>query len=271
MLLLGYTAIVCIGIVLGSMGAGGSMLAIPVLVYVFTIDMETASAYSLFLVGTTSLTGAALKRTEQFVSFRVALLFGVPSVTAAFICRKWIIVNIPDVIWESANFQWTKHHALLTLFSFLMITSSLKMLFKKPQQKIIPGRSDDRRLVIYGFVVGLITSLAGAGGGFLIVPALTIFARLPFATATGTSLLIIACNCLIAFCGDVMNRTIDWYFLIPLTVLAVAGLLGGFWYHRKTHVAISWHRLFAWFTMAMGVTILLTQVIKITFLAIPLY
>jgi uncharacterized membrane protein YfcA len=251
MTILGYMAIVCIGIVLGGMGAGGSMLAIPVLVYVFTIDIETATAYSLFLVGTTSLTGAALKGRDQLVSFRAAFLFGVPSVIGAFICRKWIIVLIPNDI---------KDHVLLALFAVLMLASSVRMLLKKKPDSSTIGTPDTLRLTALGFVVGLVTSLAGVGGGFLIIPALTIFAGLSFATATGTSLLIIACNCLFAFSGDVLNRPIDWYFLLPLTVLAVAGLLGGYWYHRKTEVRVAWHHVFAWFLMLMGVTILATEI-----------
>lgn len=251
MMILGYVAIIAVGIVLGSMGAGGSMLAIPVLVYVFTIDIETATAYSLFLVGTTSLTGAALKRRDQLVSIRAALLFGVPSVIGAFICRRWIIVLIPHDI---------KDHVLLALFSILMLGSSIRMLLKKKAESTTAGPPDPLRLAMLGFVVGLITSLAGVGGGFLIIPALTIFAGLSFSTATGTSLLIIACNCLFAFSGDVLNRPIDWYFLLPLTVLAVMGLLGGYWYHRKTQLKVAWHHVFAWFMMLMGVTMLVTEI-----------
>lgn len=251
MMILGYAAVVCIGIVLGSMGAGGSMLAIPVLVYVFTIDIETASAYSLFLVGTTSLTGAALKRRDQLVSIRAALLFGVPSVIGAFICRKWIIILIPESLRDSV---------VLTLFAVLMISSSVKMLLRKKSPDATVSAPDARRLMILGFLVGTITALAGVGGGFLIIPALTLFAGLSFATATGTSLLIIASNCLVAFSGDVLNRAIDWYFLLPLTVLSVLGLLAGYWYHRRTQLRVAWQYVFAWFMMLMGLTILVTEI-----------
>lgn len=255
MMILGYVAVVCIGIVLGSMGAGGSMLAIPVLVYVFTIDVETASAYSLFLVGITSLTGAALKGRDQLVSIRAALLFGIPSVAGAFLCRRWIIDLIPDV---------AKDHMLLILFSLLMLTSAVRMLLiKKTQGSTTVNTPNDTRLSMLGFLVGLITALAGVGGGFLIIPALTIFAGLSFAAATGTSLLIIASNCLVAFSGDLLNRPIDWYFLLPLTVLAVIGLLAGYWYHRKTQLRLAWHHVFAWFMMLMGVTILAKEIFRL--------
>jgi uncharacterized protein len=259
MLILGYVAIVCMGIALGSMGAGGSMLAIPVLVYVFTIDIETASACSLFLVGITSLAGAALKRRQQLVSMQTAFLFGIPSMTGAFICRKWIIVFIPDLICESGSLQLTKDHALLALSSLLMMASSAMMLLKKSPRPPTRRTRNAPRLIALGLMVGLVSALAGMGGGFLILPALTIFARLPFAAATGTSLLIIASNCLVAFCGDALNRSIDWNFLLPLTALAVLGLFAGYWWHRKTQLRLSWHYAFAWFTMLMGATILVKE------------
>lgn len=245
---MGYVAIVCVGIVLGSMGAGGSMLAIPVLVYVFTIGIETASAYSLFLVGITSLTGAALKRSEQLVSFRAVLFFGIPSVIGAFTCRKWIVVHVTD------------DRVLLGLFAILMIAASIRMLFKRSQQGSAVSSPGAARLIIPGFTVGLITALAGVGGGFLILPALTMLARLPFRIATGTSLLIISGNCLVAFCGDALNRTIEWNFLLPLTSLAVAGLLAGYWWHGKTQSRVSWHNVFAWLMMLVGVSILVTEI-----------
>lgn len=261
MVVLGYVAIVGIGIVLGSMGAGGSMLAIPVLVYIFMIDVDTASAYSLFLVGITSLAGAGLNRRKQLVSMRTAFGFGIPSVTGAFICRKWIIVLIPDLIWECGGLQITKAHTLLVLFSVLMTVSSVAMLVKQEPRGPSLCRPDGPRLMGLGFVVGCVASLAGAGGGFLILPALIILARLPFATAAGTSLLIIACNCLVAFCGDVLNRAIDWHFLLALTALAILGLLSGYWWHRKNQCRVSWKRGFAWFTMAVGVMILVKEMV----------
>lgn len=248
MSLLGYIAIMGIGVVLGSMGAGGSMLAIPVLVYVFAIDIETASAYSLFVVGTTSLTGALLKRGDQLVSIRAALFFGVPSMIGAFICRRCIVGVVP-------------HKIVLCVFALLMLASSLRMLSKKKREAATSSAPDVTRLIIPGFIIGLVTALAGIGGGFLILPALTIFAGLSFAIATGTSLLIIAANCLIAFSGDVLNRYIDWYFLLPITFLAIVGLIAGYWWHDKTESRVSWQHVFAWFTMLVGTTILVTETI----------
>lgn len=259
--ILGYIAIMGIGLVLGRVGAGGSMLAIPVLVYLFSMDMETASAYSLFLVGVTSLLGAALKQKEQLVSIKAALLFGMPSVAGAFISRKWVVVFVPDVILKSEGFLLTKDDLLLTLFSLLMLTSSVTILLEKK-----PASEDLRklklfRLMLAGLTTGLVAGLAGLGGGFLILPALIIFAALPFSKAAGTSLLIIASNSLLGFCGDLLNRSVNWHFLFSLTALAIFGLLVGYWLLRKVRMPFSAQRGIAWFMMLMGVSILALELV----------
>lgn len=264
MLILGCVAVICIGIVLGTMGAGGSMLAIPVLLYVFALDIETASAYALFLVGVTSLTGAALKHGDQRVSIRTVFLFGMPSAAGAFICRKWILALIPDLIWQSETLRLTKGHTLLALVSLLMMASATTILLKRTPQPRSPHKRDVALLMIAGFGVGSVTALTGVGGGFLIVPALIILARLPFAIAAGTSLFIIASNCLVAFCGDAPHRTIDWYLLLLLTALAVLGLLSGYWWHRKTQFRLPWQQIFAWLIMLVGIALLVKATVLMT-------
>jgi uncharacterized protein len=250
----GYVAIMCIGLVLGSIGAGGSMMAIPVLVYLFSLDMETASAYSLFLVGMTSLAGAALKQRSRLISARAALLFGMPSVAGAFASRNWIIVLIPDVVWQSDTFVLTKDDLLLKFFSLLVLGSSFSMLFKKPIHGEA-GRNRNVMLIPVGLITGLVAGLAGAGGGFLILPALILFAALPFPVAAGTGLVIIASNSLLGFCGDVMNRSIDWSFLFTLTALSTLGLLIGYWSQEKV-ASFPAQRVFAWFMLIIGTAIL---------------
>ncbi len=250
----GYVAIICIGFLLGSIGAGGSMLAIPVLVYVFLIDIETASAYSLFLVGLSSITGTVLKYREQLVSLRTVIQFGVPSVVGAFISRNWIILYIPDVVIDDNGISFFKEDLLLALLAVLALASSITMLLKK--------RTNDRiqdpnvfMLMVTGTFTGLVTGLVGAGGGFLIVPALILFAALSFSLATGTSLVIIALNSLFGFCGDMLNRLIEWPFLIALAVLVITGLLLGYCWHKNVQKFLS-ERGFAWFVLLMGVSIL---------------
>jgi hypothetical protein len=262
--LLGYLAIVCIGLVLGSIGAGGSMVAIPVFVYLFGMDMETAGAYSLFLVGITSLTGAVLKQREQIVSIRTAAIFGLPSIAGTFLSRKWVVVNIPEVLWNSGGFVLTKDRALLLLFCALMLTSSV-MLLKKNQE--VKGNKKPRLFYLgcLGFMVGLIAGLVGAGGGFIIIPALILLARQSFPTVTATSLMIIASNSLLGFCGDLLNRPINWFFLFAVTGLSVSGLLVGYWWNNDLSSKFSAQRAFAWFTVIVAISIL----VKVLFCCFP--
>lgn len=259
---LGYVAIVFIGIVLGSMGAGGSMLAVPVLVYLFSLDMVTASAYSLFLVGMTSLAGAIIKQKEKRVDIRVALLFGIPSIIAAFIARKWIIVMIPEVIWKTSSFEIDKAQFLLCIFALLMVLASIISVCGKKPGGQLPHNMRSIKVIYAGFVVGLIAGLLGIGGGFLILPALMVFARLPFRMAVGTALVVIACNSFLGFCGDLLNHSVNWYFLLPLTGLAIVGMMLGDRLHQNLLIGSFWRKGFPWLTLVTGAGIFFAQLLK---------
>ena len=251
---LGYIASVCIGIVLGVLGGGGSILSIPILVYLFHLDAVTASAYSLFIVGMTSLVGAIPKYREQLINLRTGLLFGIPSIFSIFCTRKWIVPSIPDVM-TLGETDITKRFLLLGLFSVLMILASISMIRKN--EVVVQDFDHPRKgLVIFeGILIGFLTGLVGAGGGFLIIPALVLLTGLPFKTAVGTSLLIIAINSLLGFAGDVLNYTIDWGFLFGITALAITGIFIGSYLTGK----ISGVRLrqgFGWFVLISGLGIL---------------
>ncbi len=254
--LLGYAAMIGIGVVLGSVGAGGSMLAIPVLVYLFSLDMETASAYSLFLVGATSLAGAAIKRSELLITARAALMFGIPSVTATFVARKWVIAGIPECLVEWRQFHLTKEALLLSLFALLLISSSVLLLVRENPEGRTPSSANALYLVLAGLIIGMLAGLIGAGGGFLILPALIFFAGLHFSAAVGTTLVIIASNSLIGFFGDVLTREINWYFLSLVTALSISGLLIGYWSKRRMGPVTKYHRILPWSMIATGVFVL---------------
>lgn len=258
--ILGYVAMMCVGLILGSIGSGGSMLAIPILVYLFSEDVEAASAYSLFLVGVTSLTGAVLRQSEQLVAVRAAMMFGVPSITTTFVTRKWLVYYVPDPVWEAGSFQITKGDVLLVLLSLLMIASSAMML-KETSSKDSASRLTSILLIPSGFVVGIISGLVGIGGGFLILPAMVLFAGLSVRTAIGTTLLIIASNSLLGFCGDVFNHTINWRFLLTITGFAVLGLLLGIWADKRFSASFSARKGFAWFTMLTGIVIMVKELV----------
>jgi uncharacterized protein len=256
--LFGYIASVSIGIILGLMGGGGSILSIPILVYLFHVDAVMASAYSLFIVGTTSLVGAVPKYREHLVNIRTGFIFGIPSIASIFITRKWIVPAIPDVLFSINDFQFSKRILLLGIFALMMILASYSMIRK-------PGtvKKDDQEVRIFltmfeGLLIGFLTGLVGAGGGFLIIPALVLLTGLPFKTAVGTSLFIIAINSLIGFFGDVLNYQMNWAFLLTITSLAVAGIFIG----NRLQKNVSSQKLkkaFGWLILGMGLFILIRE------------
>jgi uncharacterized protein len=256
----GYVACVLIGIILGILGGGGSILSIPILVYLFNVDAVMASAYSLFIVGTTSLVGAIPKYKDHLINVRTGILFGVPSILTIFITRKWIVPAIPDIIFQTDSFTLTKRILILGVFSILMVLASFSMIRQKNELENDSQRFRFALLIIQGLLIGFITGFVGAGGGFLIIPVLVLLTGLKFKTAVGTSLFIIAINSLTGFIGDVLNYTIPWTFLLSITALAVAGILIG----NRLSKLISANRLrvvFGWFILVMGTWILVKEII----------
>lgn len=256
--ILGYFFSVFVGVVLGLLGGGGSILSIPILVYLFGVEPVMASAYSLFIVGVTSFVGAIPKYKENLVNIRTGILFGIPSILAIFVTRHWFVPAIPLVIFENAFFVLTKRELLLGIFALLMVLASFRLI-RHPKET----RSDQRKfrvflVIVEGSLIGFLTGLVGAGGGFLIIPALVFLTGLPFKTAVGTSLFIIAINSLTGFLGDLLNQTMDWQFLLIITLLAVGGILIGNFFSRRI-AALYLRKAFGWFTLVIGAWILLKE------------
>lgn len=259
--IIGYVASVCIGLILGILGGGGSILSIPILVYLFHVDVVLASAYSLFIVGTTSLVGAIPKYKEHLVNIKTGLLFGIPSILTIFLTRKWIVQMIPEVIIQTDSFTLSKRLLLLGIFAILMVLASVSMIRGRQG-----ARNDEQRfriilVALEGILIGFLTGLVGAGGGFLIIPALVLLTGLNFKTAVGTSLFIIAINSLSGFLGDLFNYTMDWPFLLSITGLAIGGIIIG----NKLSHKFSSSRLrtsFGWFVLVMGCWILLRELMQ---------
>ena len=207
---------------------------------------------------TYSLVGAVPKYREHLVNVKTGLLFGIPSIVAIFITRHWIVPAIPSVLFENANFILTKRELLLGIFALLMVIASFQLIRKKKEVS-----SDNRKfrvflVIIEGAMIGFLTGLVGAGGGFLIIPALVFLTGLPFKAAVGTSLFIIAINSLTGFTGDLLNHTMDWPFLLSITALAVVGILIGNFFSRRI-AALYLRKAFGWFTLTVGVLILLKE------------
>ena len=259
----GFISAVLMGVVLGILGGGGSILTIPVLVYFLNIPPLNATAYSLFIVGLASLIGSTRYMKKEQVSYKSAIFFATPSLITILITRRILLPVIPDNIFSVNEFILTKNLAVLIFFAIVMVIASLSMIKQRKLENKIRQKEESNiiLLVLEGIIVGFITGLIGAGGGFLIVPALVIFARLPMKKAIGTSLLVIAINSLLGFTGDALASSfINWSFLIEFSVLAVAGILLGSYFSGF----ISGQKLkpvFGWFILFMGTFIIVKEVI----------
>jgi len=259
--IVGAIASLLIGLSLGLIGGGGSILTVPVLVYLFNVAPLQATAYSLFIVGATSAIGAFPKYKEGQVNLKTALIFGAPSIIAVYATRKWVVPAIPTQLGQWYEFVLTKNVLLMLLFALLMVAASFSMIRTQKSLGVAEKKSQFFNyplLLIEGAVVGLLTGLVGAGGGFLIIPALVILTGLPMKQAVGTSLLIIAVKSLIGFTGDVTEQVIDWVLLGFVTALAVVGIMVGNQLSKK----IDGNKLkkgFGWFVLVMGIYILVKE------------
>ncbi len=256
---LGYLASIAIGMILGLLGGGGSILAIPILVYLFRIEAVVASAYSLFIVGVTSLVGAVPKYKDHLVDIQTGLLFGLPSIASIFVTRKWIVPAIPDVLFQASGFVFSKRLLILGLFALLMIVASRSMIKGNHEISTDEGNWRIPLITIEGMVIGFLTGLVGAGGGFLIIPALVWLTGLPFKTAVGTSLFIIAINSMLGFLGDFLNYNMNWSLLLTITGLAAFGILIGNQLQKKIPAG-RLRKAFGWFILVMGIVILLSEI-----------
>lgn len=259
----GYIASVLIGISLGLIGSGGSILTVPVLVYLFQVDPVAATAYSLFIVGFTAAIGSADYFRKGLVNIRTAAVFGAPSIAAVFLTRAYIVPAIPAEVFTVGTFVVTKSILLMILFAILMVVASYSMIRKSKSgstQEPAEQKFNYPVILLEGSVVGVITGLVGAGGGFLIIPALVLLSKLPMKEAVGTSLVIIAAKSLIGFLGENHETTIDWPLLAGVTAFAVGGIFIGTWLSKKIDGA-KLKPVFGWFVLLMGVYIIIKETI----------
>lgn len=263
--IIGLILAALVGISLGLIGSGGSILTVPILVYVMGIDPVLATAYSLFIVGSTALVGGIQSATQKKVDFKTVFIFGIPSIAAVYATRMWLVPLIPDQLFNIGDFAVTKGIALMLLFAIVMILASISMIRPSKadaeESENKPMHYNYPLILLEGGVVGVLTGLVGAGGGFLIIPALVLLARMPMKLAVGTSLFIIAAKSLIGFIGDLQgDQVIDWVLLTEFTVSAVVGIFGGILLSKK----ISGNKLktaFGWFVLVMAIYIILKETV----------
>lgn len=258
--LVSYAASLGIGLSLGFIGAGGSILTIPVFVYILKKDPLSSSVYSMFVVGISSMAGSVRSIFNNLVDFKVILLFGIPSVAGVFLARKVIFPVIPLQLFSIGSFILSKDILFMLSLSSLMFLSAIRMLKpvinndqSAPVDKPKPGL-----LLLQGLFVGIITGLLGIGGGFLIVPALCFLAMLPVKRAIGTALLIITINSLFSFLNSYTSINIDWLLLVKFSSGAIAGILIGTKFSEKIpgdHLK----KVFAWFILTISLYIIYKQ------------
>lgn len=258
--ILGYIGALIIGIVLGLIGGGGSILTVPVFVYLMYLNPVTATAYSLFVVGVSALVGAINNLKKGLVSIRTAIVFAIPAFIAVYTTRKYIVPAIPDTLFSINEFMITKNIGIMIFFAIIMLLASISMIKNKKNKTTAeaPIKYNYPLILIEGFIVGILTGLVGAGGGFLIIPALVLLAKLPMKKAVATSLLIIAIKSLIGFIGDVENLEIEWNFLLIFTAISVAGIFIGM-YISNFIDGKKLEKGFGWFVLAMGIYILFKE------------
>lgn len=260
--IIGYIASILIGVALGLIGGGGSILTVPVLVYLFHIDAVMATAYSLFIVGSTSVVGSVSYFKKGLVNIKTAVVFGIPSIIAVFLTRAYLVPAIPQEVFQVGDFLVTKSILLMLLFAVLMIFASYSMI--KKDKKKVEMTSEVQQfnyplILVEGAVVGALTGLVGAGGGFLIIPALVILSKLPMKEAVGTSLVIIAAKSLIGFFGESAETAIDWTFLATVTGFAIAGIFLGMQLSKRIDGA-KLKPAFGWFVLVMGLYIIVKEI-----------
>jgi uncharacterized membrane protein YfcA len=260
--IIGYIGAILMGLSLGLIGGGGSILTVPILVYLFQVDPVLATAYSLFIVGITSLIGSGSHMRLGNIHWRTAIVFGIPSILAVYATRAWLVPALPDPLLSMGETAVSKAMGILVFFALIMVAAAYSMI-KKPKVPLGPNEPVDEAIKFNyplilgeGVVVGVLTGIVGAGGGFLIIPALVLLAKLPMKQAVGTSLIIIAAKSLLGFTGDLKGgEAMDWGFLWLFSAVAIVGILIGSVLSKR----IPNEKLkpaFGWFVLVMGVYII---------------
>ncbi|MCD6068536.1 MAG: hypothetical protein K0S33_3362 [Bacteroidetes bacterium] len=262
----GHILFVFIGFTLGLIGGGGSILGVPVLVYILQYNAEVATGYSLFIVGLSALIGSFAFLRRGDISFEAILQFALPAMVTVFCVRKFLIPRLPDVFFSVLSFEVSKQLVIMIVFSILMLFSSWTMIRKGRNRNLKELMWDEFYrmpfripvLMLLGVAVGFLSGFVGAGGGFMIIPVLVVFARVPIKKAIGTSLCIIAINSLIGFTGNIGSIPIDWRFLLIVSGLSVFGIILG----SYAGSFISGKRLkpaFGYFTLCVGTFIIVKE------------
>jgi len=262
--IIGFVCAMLVGISLGVLGSGGSILTVPIMVFLFNINPVAATGYSLFVVGITSAIGCATYIRKKLVDIRTALIFAVPSIISVFITRHFLMTSVPDIILKTDSYVLTKDLFIMILFAILMMIIAYNMIhtanYKEADQSEVK-KINYLWLVSIGFVSGILTGALGVGGGFIIIPALVLFAKIPIKMSVGTSLLIIAFNSLSGFIQEVITKheNLDFKFLFIFSLISILGIFIGFRLTMNLYPS-QMKRTFGWFVLVMGICVFIKEV-----------
>lgn len=250
---------ILVGFLLGLLGGGGSILAVPIFVYIAGINPVVATGYSLFTVGITSLFGSIKNVKNKLINFETIIYFGSSSIITVFLIRKFIISNLPDIFFSISTFDFTKEIFIMGFFATIMFLSGISMIKNKKELEKLPKEINKLNLTLYGALVGIIAGFVGAGGGFLIVPALVLFFKLDIKKAIATSIAIIGLNTSIGFLGEILSGAlIDWAFLLKFTSLSIVGIILGDYTSKYVKQSLL-KKLFGYFVILMSIVILIEE------------
>ena len=255
----GYVASILIGVSLGLIGSGGSILTVPLLVYLFHVSPLLATTYSLAIVGLSSIAGVISRLKQKLVDFKTIFIFGLPSIAGVFLSRKYLVPAIPEEMIWGTHLVITKSHFIMLFFATLMLIAALSMILgknKKEQEGVLPIYGF--ALMLVGFGEGSLTGIVGAGGGFLIIPALVLLAKLPMKKAIASSLVIISIKSLVGFTGDLFHTSVDWSFLSKIILLATLGIVTGNYLNKKIDGA-KLKKGFGFLVLGMSLVIIIEQ------------
>lgn len=262
--IVGYIGALIIGLSMGLMGGGGSILSVPIFAYLFGYDEKVATAYSLFVVGTTAFVGGLRQIFGKYVSFKSVLMFGLPAIFGVLLVRRIILPHLPDILFHIGDLQFTRRMLVFGLFALLMLLSSYSILYKTANH-FENSKNETPKfhplIVTEGLFTGLFMGFIGAGGGFLIVPALMFIAKLPIKRAIATSLVIVCLNSLSGFfLGDYAHLEVDWSFLLSFVSISLIGILigGSISKYVKSQ---NLKKYFAYFVLAMAVFVFVMEFI----------
>lgn len=261
--ILGYTSSTIAGIIMGLIGGGGSILSVPILVYLLGFNPIIGTAYSLFVVGTTSAVGALQSFRHNLIDFKSAIIFAIPSIIGVYLTRRFLVPILPEVIFNINDFKVTSDIFIMLVFAIVMLFSSLSIIADKNSSEDANPQTVNYNIFLIlflGLLTGIISGFVGAGGGFLNIPVLILFVKLPMKKAIGTSLFIISIKSLIGFLGDLTHTEIEWSFLLTFTLFSIIGIIIGL-YLTKYIDGKKLKKAFGYFTLLMGTYIIFKELI----------